>query len=50
MSLRHLSELPAYVEVLRSDPAEVGALFKDLLINVTGFFREPAAWQVLQLT
>jgi two-component system CheB/CheR fusion protein len=35
------------VEVLRSDPAEVGALFKDLLINVTGFFREPAAWQVL---
>ena len=24
------------------------ALFKDLLINVTSFFREPAAWQVLQ--
>ncbi len=47
MSLRHLSDLPAYVDVLRSDPAEVGALFRDLLINVTGFFREPAAWQVL---
>jgi two-component system CheB/CheR fusion protein len=48
MSLRHLSELPKYVEVLRNDPAEVSALFKDLLINVTSFFREPAAWQVLQ--
>ena len=48
MSLRHLNELPEYVEVLRNDPAEVTALFKDLLINVTSFFREPAAWQVLQ--
>jgi chemotaxis methyl-accepting protein methylase/signal transduction histidine kinase len=48
MSLRHLNELPRYVEVLRNDPAEVTALFKDLLINVTSFFREPAAWQVLQ--
>lgn len=48
MSLRHFNELPKYVEVLRNDPAEVTALFKDLLINVTSFFREPAAWQVLQ--
>ncbi|MBP1685677.1 MAG: sensor protein, partial [Deltaproteobacteria bacterium] len=48
MNLRHLNELPKYVEVLRNDPAEATALFKDLLINVTSFFREPAAWQVLQ--
>ncbi|MFI5397730.1 MAG: chemotaxis protein CheB [Candidatus Binatia bacterium] len=48
MSLKHLNELPKYVEVLRNDPAEVAALFKDLLINVTSFFREPAAWQILQ--
>src|ERR1700687_2431464 len=48
MSLRHLGKLPEYVAVLRSDPAEMTALFKDLLINVTSFFREPAAWQVLQ--
>ncbi len=48
MSLRHFNELPKYVEVLRNDPAEVTALFKDLLINVTSFFREPAAWQILQ--
>ena len=48
MSLRHVGALPEYVEILRSDPAEVRALFQDLLINVTSFFREPAAWQVLQ--
>jgi chemotaxis methyl-accepting protein methylase/C4-dicarboxylate-specific signal transduction histidine kinase len=48
MSLRHLGELSEYVKVLRGDPVEVSALFQDLLINVTSFFREPAAWQVLQ--
>jgi two-component system CheB/CheR fusion protein len=48
MNLRHISKLPQYLEVLRNDPAEVTALFKDLFINVTSFFREPAAWQVLQ--
>ncbi len=48
MSLRHLGQMPTYVELLRNDPAEVTALFKDLLINVTSFFREPAAWDFLQ--
>jgi two-component system, chemotaxis family, CheB/CheR fusion protein len=48
MSVRHLTQLPKYVEVLRNDPAEATALFKDLLISVTSFFREPAAWQILQ--
>lgn len=48
MSLRHIDHVLTYVELLRNDPAEVAALFKDLLINVTSFFREPAAWQILQ--
>ncbi len=48
MSLRHLTGLEAYVDVLRSEPAEVLALSKDLMISVTSFFREPAAWQLLQ--
>jgi PAS domain S-box-containing protein len=48
MSLKHLVQMPKYVELLRRDPAEVAALFKDLLINVTSFFREPAAWKILQ--
>jgi len=48
MSLMQLDRMSDYVERLRSDPAEAGALFRDLLINVTSFFREPAAWQTLQ--
>jgi len=48
MGLRHLVELSTYVEVLRRDVGEVNALFKDLLINVTSFFREPEAWRFLQ--
>jgi two-component system CheB/CheR fusion protein len=48
MSLKHIDRMSKYVEVLRSDPTEVTALLKDLLINVTSFFREPAAWQTLQ--
>jgi len=48
MSLRHLDDMAEYVEVLRRDPPEVTALCKDMLITVTGFFREPAAWRTLQ--
>ncbi len=48
MGLRHLVDLTSYVEVLRRDGGEVNALFKDLLINVTSFFREPEAWKFLQ--
>src|SRR6185436_6567529 len=29
-------------------PAEAAALFDDLLISVTGFFRDPEAWRFLQ--
>jgi two-component system, chemotaxis family, CheB/CheR fusion protein len=48
MSLKRLDRMPEYVELLRGDPAEVTALFRDLLISVTSFFREPAGWQALQ--
>jgi two-component system CheB/CheR fusion protein len=48
MSLRHLDQMARYVDLLGNDPAEVTALFKDLLINVTSFFREPPAWAFLQ--
>src|SRR5262245_22117507 len=48
MRLRHLEHMADYVRVLRRDAAEVRALFQDLLISVTSFFREPAAWEVLE--
>ncbi|MEX2614959.1 MAG: chemotaxis protein CheB [Alphaproteobacteria bacterium] len=47
MGLRSLDTLGDYVEVLRNDPAEAEALVRDLLINVTAFFRNHEAWKEL---
>jgi two-component system CheB/CheR fusion protein len=37
-----------YVELLRVDPAEAAALAEDVLIHVTSFFRDPAAFEALK--
>ncbi|MEY3447014.1 MAG: hypothetical protein RIR45_1769, partial [Pseudomonadota bacterium] len=37
-----------YVEMLKKNTEEVDALFRDLLIGVTEFFRDPEAWRVLE--
>jgi two-component system, chemotaxis family, CheB/CheR fusion protein len=34
----------AYQDYLETHPSEFGTLFNTILINVTGFFRDPAAW------
>ena len=47
MSLRNLSDLGGYVALLRADPDEAAALARDLLISVTGFFRDAPAWAAL---
>jgi two-component system, chemotaxis family, CheB/CheR fusion protein len=47
MQVLQLTELPAYVELLRHDPEEVTLLFRDLLIGVTAFFRDPEAFEAL---
>ncbi|MDP3897248.1 MAG: chemotaxis protein CheB, partial [Mesorhizobium sp.] len=36
-----------YLEILQSDPVELDLLSKDLLINVTSFFRDPEVFGVL---
>ncbi len=36
-----------YLEVLHNDPKEIPLLAKDLLINVTGFFRDPEVFDLL---
>jgi two-component system, chemotaxis family, CheB/CheR fusion protein len=36
-----------YLDLLRKNPAEVQLLAKDLLINVTSFFRDPNAFAIL---
>ncbi len=40
-------DMDRYLEVLRSDPSELDLLAKDLLINVTGFFRDPKVFDFL---
>ncbi|MEP6558481.1 MAG: CheR family methyltransferase, partial [Burkholderiales bacterium] len=40
--------LPAYSEFLDKHPGETQALLQDLLISVTHFFRDPAAFEALE--
>jgi two-component system CheB/CheR fusion protein len=47
MQVLQIESLPAYIARLRKDPGEVGQLFRDLLIGVTRFFRDPAAFEAL---
>jgi len=48
MVLRKVEKLEDYVKYLQQNPPEIELLFQDILINVTGFFRDPAAFQVLK--
>ena len=48
MAVHQLNGLDDYVLYLQQSPAEVGALFCDLLIGVTNFFRDPEAFKVLE--
>ncbi|MDH3719046.1 MAG: PAS domain S-box protein, partial [Planctomycetota bacterium] len=48
MGLAHIEELADYVQYLRDHKQEVTALYKDLLITVTNFFRDPDAWRMLE--
>ena len=47
MALNHLKSVEAYVQMLRDKDAEVDALYHDLLITVTNFFRDPAMFTAL---
>jgi two-component system CheB/CheR fusion protein len=47
MAVQHIEEIDEYVKYLRQTPAEVEALFRDLLIGVTSFFRNPEAFKAL---
>ena len=48
MAVNQIEEIDGYVKVLQQSPAEVETLFRDLLIGVTNFFRDPEAFQVLE--
>jgi two-component system CheB/CheR fusion protein len=48
MAVHQIEKLDDYIKFLQQTPAEVDALFRDLLIGVTSFFRDPEAFQVLE--
>jgi len=48
MVVQRLERLDDYLTFLERNPDEVDALYNELLINVTHFFREPETFEVLQ--
>ncbi|MDA0747006.1 MAG: PAS domain-containing protein [bacterium] len=48
MAIHQLNTLEEYVSYLQHRPAEVEVLFKELLIEVTRFFRDPEAFELVK--
>lgn len=48
MGIREVSTLPAYARYVAEHPDETQGLLKDLLISVTNFFRDSAAFEALE--
>ncbi|MFD2740600.1 chemotaxis protein CheB [Sulfitobacter aestuarii] len=49
MQVLQIDTLRAYAERLRDDRAEARQLFRELLISVTAFFRDPGAFEALEV-
>ncbi len=48
MQVLQIASVPAYVARLKEDPLQLELLFRELLIGVTQFFRDPDAFAALQ--
>jgi two-component system CheB/CheR fusion protein len=48
MAVHQIDTLDDYVRYLQKAPSEIEALFRDLLIGVTSFFRDPEAFKALE--
>jgi len=48
MLLHRLTGVDEYAERLKNDKEEVHALYEDILITVTSFFRDPEAFEILR--
>lgn len=48
MTINQVETTQEYYEYLNSYPSEINTLFRELLIGVTSFFRDPAVFQALQ--
>ena len=49
MALHQIERADDYLQFLQKQPPEVEALFRDLLIGVTSFFRDPEAFAILEV-
>jgi chemotaxis methyl-accepting protein methylase len=47
IAVHQIATIDDYIRLLRSNPAELDLLFKELLIGVTSFFRDPEVWDRL---
>jgi two-component system CheB/CheR fusion protein len=47
MGIHQIKKMSPYVRYLQENSQELDLLFKELLIGVTNFFRDPAAWEQL---
>lgn len=48
MAVHQMKTLKAYADFLGQTPVEIEALFRDLLIGVTSFFRDPKAFKAVE--
>jgi hypothetical protein len=48
MAIHQIHKMTGYVRYLQENSQELDLLFKELLIGVTNFFRDPAAWEELR--
>ncbi len=48
MAVHQLTKLRDYLKLFQNDPGEIDILFKELLIGVTGFFRDKEAFEALE--
>ncbi len=48
MGIHQIDKIAVYVRFLMENSQELELLFKELLIGVTSFFRDPACWELLR--
>lgn len=48
MGIHQIAKMPVYIRYLQDNSQELDLLFKELLIGVTSFFRDPRAWEQLR--
>jgi two-component system CheB/CheR fusion protein len=48
MGIHQITKMAGYVRYLQQNTQELDLLFKELLIGVTNFFRDPAVWEELR--